>query len=163
MKTTILLLGCVAITCGFLAGCGESEKSSDKLNASDLALLTDFHAWKTSIPEAQQPCKAIRLVIRNRRDGTVVTKFSTGGNLKTNCSSFLLGIRVEQGRFTGHLLTRAADGGGLDWDLNFTDTLADSYPGWSAPGTLTWNGNSAQLATSTRSDIDDVLTIELDK
>ena len=164
------MLGLTVIMSVLIAGCGEKmpkstgEDGGGQLTASDLALLTDFHAWKASIPEAQQPIKAIRLVILNRRNGTVVTKFSTGGNLETNCSSFLLGIRVEQGKFTGHLLTRSADGGGLGWDLNFTDTLADLYPAWSAPGTLAWNGNRADLATSTKSNIfDSVLAIELEK
>ena len=166
MKNLIPMLGLTVIISALVAGCGEkmSKTTDNQLTASDLALLTDFHAWKTSIPEAQRPVKAIRIVILNRRDGTVATKFSTGGNLETNCSSFLLGIRVEQGRFTGHLLTRSADGGGLGWDLNFTDALADSYPAWSAPGTLAWNGNRADLATSTKSNtFDSVLAIELEK
>ncbi|MGA3179551.1 MAG: hypothetical protein ABSF38_04330 [Verrucomicrobiota bacterium] len=170
MKNPNPMLYLTVIMSALVAGCGEkmsksTGKDSDtQLTASDLAMLTDFHAWKTSIPEAQQPVKTIRLVILNRRDGTVVTKFSTGANLETNCSSFLLGIRVEQGRFMGHLLIRTADGGGLGWDLHFTDALADSDPAWSAPGTLVWNGNHADLAASTRSNIfDTVLAIELDK
>jgi hypothetical protein len=170
MKNPIPMLGLTVIMSALVAGCSEKmskttgEDADSQLTTSDLALLTDFHAWKTSIPEAQRPVKTIRLVILNRRDGTVVTKFSTGGNLETNCSSFLLGIRVEQGRFIGHLFTRIADGGGLGWDLNFTDALADSYPSWSAPGTIVWNGNHADLAASTKNNIfDTVLVIELDK
>ncbi len=170
MKNPIPMPALAVIISAFVAGCGEQmsktagEDASSQLTASDLAQLTDFHAWKTFIPAAQRPVKAIRLAILNRRDGTVVTKFSTGVNLETNCSSFLLGIRMEQGRFMGHLLTRTADGGGLGWDLNFSDALADSFPAWSAPGTLVWNGNRADLATSTRSNVfDTVLVVELEK
>jgi hypothetical protein len=170
MKSSIPMLGLTVIMSVLITGCGEKmpkstgEDVGSQLTASDLALLTDFHAWKASIPEAQQPIKAIQLMILNLRNGTVITNFSTGGNLETNCSSFLLGIRIEQGRFTGHLLTRTPEGGGLGWAVNFTDKLADSYPAWSTPGTIAWNGNRAELAKSTKSNIfDSVLVIELVK
>jgi hypothetical protein len=103
-------------------------------------------------------------VITNRRDGTAVTKFSTGDNLGTNCSSFLLGIRVDGGKFTGRLLTRNPDGSGLGWDFDFSDSLGESSPAWAVPGTLVWNGDKVQLAVSSKSNVfDTVLTVELEK
>lgn len=61
------MLGLAVIMSVGVAGCGEKTKTSgqdagNQLTASDLALLTEFHAWKAFIPEAQRPLKAIRVV-----------------------------------------------------------------------------------------------------
>jgi len=151
MKTRISTLGFTIVISLLVAGCGgkgsgkAENDSRTELTAADLAFLTDFHAWKVSIPEAQRPVKAIRLVVVNYREGTVETKFSTGENLGTNCSAFLLGIRVEQEKFTGHLMSYTPDGHGLGWNLNFTDTIATNYPGWSSSGGYEWKGNLGVL------------------
>ena len=113
----IRILAFAVVMSALVTGCGERrEDSGSQLTAADLARLTDFHAWKASLPSGQGSVKAIRLMIVNRRNGTEVTKSSTGDNLGTNCSSFLSGMRVDEGKFTGHLLTRNADGGGLGWN-----------------------------------------------
>ena len=169
MRTSVLVFSCAAIISVIVAGCGEEKSNSgaadanNQLTASDLALLTDFHAWKVSIPQTQQPVKAIRLVIVNQGDSTTITKFDLGSNLRSS-SSFLLGIRVERETFMGHILVRDSKGGGIGWDINFTNALADLYPAWSGPGTLVFNGIRADLATSTWDNkFDKVLAIELEK
>jgi hypothetical protein len=151
MKTRISTFGFTIVISLLVAGCGgkgsgkAENDSRTELTAADLAFLTDFHAWKVSIPEAQRPVKAIRLVVVNYREGTVETKFSTGENLETNCSSFLLGIRVEQEKFTGHLLTHTPDGHGGGWNLNLKDTMATNDLGWSFSGGYDWKGNLGVL------------------
>ena len=171
MKSFIPIVSFLIITSALIAGCGEktsnpaAENVSNQLTASDLAFLTDFHAWKVSIPQTEQPVKTIRLVIIDQRDGTAVTKFSTTHFLSSEtCSSILLGIRVDQTNFIGKLYVRDTKGGGTGWKLDFADRFADSFPAWSVPGTLVWNGNRAQLAESTRSNnFDKVFAIELEK
>ena len=117
------MLGFAIVIGALVTGCGERQEDDGRLTAADLAELTDVHAWKVSLPKSQPPIRAIRLVISNRRDRTSFTKFSTGDNLGTNCTSFLLGIHVDQGRFKGHLFARNADGSGAGWDLDFTDPI----------------------------------------
>jgi len=162
------IVGFVIVTAALVAGCGRNSPDSnanDSLSVTDLALLTDFHAWKVRVPQKELPVKAIRLVVINQRDGSSVTKFSTTSQFGswTNLS-FLLGIRVDGKTFTGHLLTQDGKDGGVGWDINFKDSFADLYPAWSAPGSLYWNGNRAQLAMSTFSNqFDKIFAIELVK
>jgi hypothetical protein len=162
------IVGLAIVTAALVAGCGRNSPDSNAdapLSVTDLALLTDFHAWKVHIPQKELPVKAIRLVVINQRDGTSVTKFSTTSSFGswTNMS-ILLGVRVDGKMFTGHLLAQDGKDGGMGWDLNFKDSFADLYPAWESPGTLYWNGNRAQLASSTLSNnFDNVLAIELVK
>ena len=134
-----------------VAGCGAKPSKpsaadpGSPLSASELARLTDFHAWKVRIPQTQEPVKDIRLVIV-KRDGTVLPKFHTGTNLGESCSSILLGFRVEGDTFAGHFFTQDCKGGGIGWNLSFADVFGQSNPAWVAPGTALWNGNRAQLA-----------------
>ena len=170
MKKLILLSAWIFIASAIIAGCGEkpadpSAQDPSQLTASDLARLMDFHAWKVLIPQAQQPVKCIRIVIV-KRDGTVVEKFGTGNNLGPEpCSSVLLGFRVEQGIFKGHLLTRDSKGGGVGWDLSFADALADSTPAWTTPGAMVWTRNRVTLAQGMKEGAVDgsILAIELVK
>ncbi len=156
MKNLVPILA-FGLTCSALvSGCGErpsslsAEGRGGELTASDLALLTDFHAWKVPIPQSQQPVKRIRLVIV-KRDGTIIPKFDTGANLgRESCSSILLGFRVEGGTFTGQFRVRDPKGGGQGWGLNFTDAFADSDPHWTLPGAAVWNGNRARLGFASK-------------
>jgi len=166
MKSTIQWFGLAVIITALVAGCDNktAKDGAGTLTASDLAQLMDVHAWKCSIPQAQQPVKAIRLVLVNRRDGSVVSKFSTGASLGTNCTCVRLAIRMDHGEFKGRLLTSAPDGSGLGWEVNFTDAFADSIPAWCGSGTLIWNGNQAELASSTKNNMfDTILAVELEK
>ena len=108
---------------------------------------------------------AEKRVIVDQRDGTAVTKFGTTEfRGSETCSSILLGIRVDHSNFIGNFNVRYADGRGVGWTLDFADAFADLFPAWSTPGTLSWNGNRAQLAMSTRSNVvDKILVIELEK
>ena len=171
MKPITMVLVSVVIVSVLAAGCGEkrSPSSADaaesQLTASDLALLTDFHAWSARIPQSQQPVKRIRLVMV-KRDGTTLQKFDTGDLLGfESWASILLGFRVERGTFTGHLTVRDSKGGGQGWGLSFADAFADANPGWTLPGTLVWNGNRARLAfVANNGEMNgDVLAIELVK
>jgi hypothetical protein len=161
------IVGLVIVTAALVAGCGRNppdSKADVPLSASDLALLTDFHAWKVSVPQKELPVKAIRLVVINQSDGSSVTKFTTPiqSGSWTNLS-ILLGIRVDGKTFTGHLFTQYGKGDGAGWDINFKDSFADLYPAWSS-GSLYWNDNHAELATSTLSNqFDKVFAIELVK
>jgi hypothetical protein len=115
------------------------------------------------IPQLQQPFKSIRLVIF-KPDGTVVEKFGTGNNFGSEpCSFILLGFRVEQETFTGHFNTQDPKGGGIGWNLSFTDKFADSWPSWVGES-LVWNGNRAELASATKGELSgSILAIELVK
>jgi hypothetical protein len=152
MKQVITVLVSVVIVSVVAAGCGEershssAEATGSQLTASDLALLTDYHAWSARIPQSQQPVKRVRLVIV-KPDGTIIPKFDTGDNLgPESCASILLGFRVEHGAFTGHIHIRDSKGGGQGWGLSFSDPFAGPNTHWTLPGTLVWNGNRARLA-----------------
>ena len=113
-------------------------------------MLMDFHAWKVSIPQSQQPFRNIRLVIV-KPDGTIVPKFSTANQPGyLSCSSIVLGFRVEGGTFSGHFNIRDTKGGGQGYNLSFTDAFTDSDPAWVMESPV-WNGNRAQLASATKS------------
>lgn len=176
MKFLPQFAGFLLIISALITGCGEKMSNSSgaddasQLTAADLARLTDFHAWKVSIPEAQQPVKAIRLIVFNRGENTATQEFSTGENLGTNCTSFLLGLRAEHGRLTGQLLTKNSSTtgiNGLGWPLDFANPFEHPDPGtsvgWTVPGTLIWNGNRAEFATCSQSNHFSALAVELEK
>lgn len=175
LKTLSEFAGFLLLISALISGCGEKMSNSNggdgsRLTAADLARLTDFHAWNVSIPEAQQPVKAIRLVVYNRGESTVTQEFSTGDNLGTNCISFLLGLRAEHGRLTGQLLTKNSNTSGINgagWPLDFANPFEHPDPGtsvgWTVPGTLIWNGNRADFATCSQSNRFSALAVELEK
>jgi hypothetical protein len=158
-----------------LGGCGKQPaapvaKVENELTASDLARLTDFHAWTLRIPEMQQPVKSLRIVIA-KHDGTFLEEvFSTGDNLQPGktwpepYSSILLGFRVERETFTGHLFVRNSQGAGKGWDFHFTNAFVDVAPAWARAGPLEWTGHRAELGMSSRSnDFDTIMAIEMVK
>ena len=170
-RTSQRLFCCVIIACALVTGCEKkpsiptAEDTRDQLTASDLARLTDFHVWKGRIPEAEQPVKSIRLVIV-KQDGSLVAKlFDTGNNLgREPCTSVLVGFKIEQGAFNGHLLTSNGKGGGAGWNINFTNAFASSFAAWSVPGVLLWNSNRAVLGrTGQDDDFNSILILELVK
>lgn len=175
MKILPQIAGFLLLISTLISGCGENTSNSNggdgsELTAADLAKLTDFHAWRVSIPQTQQPVKAIRLIVFNRGESTVTQEFSTGENLGTNCTSFLLGLRAEHGRLTGQLLTKNSNTSGINglgWPLDFADPFqhpdAGTSVGWTVPGTLIWNGNRADFATCSQSNHYSTLAVELEK
>jgi hypothetical protein len=149
-----IILSTCAFT--FIAGCGKQpakrgETAGDQLTASELAQMMDFHAWKILVPSSQQPFKQVRLVIV-KSDGAAIPKFQTSiYSAGIACSSILLGFRTEQSVFAGHLYLRDSQGGGQGWDVNFTDSFADSFPAWTI-GEVSpeWKDNRVRLAVTTR-------------
>jgi hypothetical protein len=166
-----VILGVFAFA--FAAGCGNkpaipsTENRASPLTASDLAQLMDFHAWSVPIPQARQQITAVRLVVVTR-DGTFVAKlFETGHFARSEpFSSILLGLRLDGGSFTGHLMLRDAKGGSFGWNVNFADPFAGLNVGWVTAGTAEWSGNRAYLGSATsRSEpnYDRIVVLELVK
>ena len=155
IKQFILVPAAVLAVLGLVTGCDLKSSSSSsspdsQLTAYELAGLMDFHAFKGSIPPAQKPVKEIRLVLI-KDDVTNLTTVRVSGTCAFNvdgrvlCTSLLLGFRIEQGAFVGHLDTRDASGGGVGWNLNFKVPSDDEWAVLNGP--LCWNRDSAELAS----------------
>jgi hypothetical protein len=165
-----------ALTLALLVvACGPSPKPAPakgpdpaiELSANDLAFLQDFHAWTLPVPESQQPLKRIKLVLVGP-DGTSVPLFATAYSTPAPAwTDLLLGFRYESGRFVGRFHGLSPKGGGVTYDLSFTNA-STKHPRSSTMTRTFWNSNRAELATfwnsthTARTDSDDYATLALE-
>jgi hypothetical protein len=150
VKYRALLFVLCALAVG--EGCGKEPASqtvaaNDSLTAVDLAELTDLHVWKIAVPAAQRPFTQVRLVVV-KPDGAATQVFGTStspGGMEF--SSILFGFRSDHGACTGKFHLSDSRGGGLSWNVNFTNPIPDSRLAWSQNGSgLFWNSNRVRLA-----------------
>jgi hypothetical protein len=148
----IWVLASVLIVSALVAGCGAKRSnpsaadSATRLSADELARLLDFHAWKTGIPQTQQPSKGVRLVLV-KPDGTAVWVFSSGTTDPPELwSSMLVGLRFERGAFSGTLEAYGSNRVRTSWNLSFAHPLAGSIRSWYG-GHDRWESNRFRLAT----------------
>jgi hypothetical protein len=173
MKRFFRVFGAIALAIVLGTGCEEKPLRSapvSELTASDLAQLTDFHAWKTRVPEAQQPFKSIQLVVYKRGQNSTVSKHMIASDVgPVHCDTIVLGFRVEADHYVGKLFASdSKTGGGSGWGILFDDAFDKAHDdyfraGWGNSGTLQWEGNRAPLAVLSGTNGDTVLAIELNK
>jgi len=172
MKKNLLVFVLVGIVSALVMSCGKpSDRAADsQLTAKELSRLMGFHVWKMNIPVSQQKFENFRIVLI-KPDGTVIKEFGSGHGTITNspaCSCLLLGFRVERGLFSGAVEEQTTDGSAWTWNLNFTESQADSVHYW-VTGDPLWKNGRATLAAfhkvgdpnGTNEADDSILAVEL--
>ncbi len=138
------LLSALAVACGPSPTTSSAGDSANSLTAAELASLLDFHAWKLTIPQSQQPLKRVKLLLV-RADGTSVDLFGTAYTDRAPAwTNVLLGFRYESGRFSGKLAGRGPNLSET-YSLDFTNASTEHPRSWSEG--CVWNGARAELAT----------------
>jgi hypothetical protein len=106
-------------------------------------MLLDFHVWKLTVPQSQQPLKRVNLLLV-KPDGSTVQLFGTAyADPAPAWTNILVGFRYERGRFAGRLAGQGPIGD--IYDLNFTNATTEHPRSWY--GGVLWKGARGELAT----------------